>query len=94
MTAYFTGVITVSMLYKANVEHARQRLDYAIQFYLNGFCLILTAMGPGDSARTALGNDPTPFTWVDFLKSVAVDLLWTVIFWALAISGLWPNVLA
>ena len=89
MTAYFMGVITVSMLYKANIEYARKRLEYVIQFYLQGFSLILTVMKNTDSSRSPLQNDPTPFSWPDFLKSVAVDLLWTVVFWGVATHKLW-----
>lgn len=87
MIAYFVGVITASAFRTLDTHKAMANLNFAIEFYINGFRRILAVIHRTDSEDTqppALDN--TEFVGiVDFLKSVATDLIWAIVFWAVVL---------
>ena len=41
MIAYFSSMITISTFRRIEIRHAQDRLNFAIEFYINGFVKIL-----------------------------------------------------
>ena len=90
MVAYFCGVILISSFRRVDVQAAQKRLDFAIQFYSNGFRKIIrsysdTALEPGES----LPNNE-PIDLVDSLKQAMVDLAWALLFWIVILAVIVP----
>ena len=84
MMAYFTGFVAAASFRKLNLSHAKDSLNFAIEFYINGFRRILIILGSDSidpAALPTLKNDQ-PTSLVDFLKSIAADIIWAIIFWA------------
>lgn len=81
MISYFTGMVAVSTFKNANVTAAQQRLNFAIEFYINGFKKILGVLSKTDSDEITLENTE-PFNIDTFIKSVVIDIVWTIIFWS------------
>lgn len=90
MVAYFCGVILISSFRKVDVHQAQKRLDFAIQFYSNGFRKIIrsyseTALEPGEHLQN---NEPIDLA--EFLKQAFVDLAWALLFWVVILAVIVP----
>lgn len=87
MIAYFVSMIAASSFISTNVAVAQQRLNYAIEFYINGFRKIIGVMTKTSSDEEVLQNT-LPTRLEEFFKVIATDLIWTIIFWLLFIYWL------
>ena len=83
MMAYFVGMVAASSFRKINLQLAENSLNFAIEFYINGFRRILHLLSDNsaDIDNISPMADTRPIGGLDFLKSVAVDVVWTIVFW-------------
>jgi len=81
MIAYFTGMVTMSAFRKSTVKEAQNRLNFAVEFYINGFKKILDVL-KRDSYEEIELKDNKPLKIIPLLKSMALDIAWTLLFWA------------
>ncbi|MCJ7506192.1 hypothetical protein MUP05_06975 [Candidatus Bathyarchaeota archaeon] len=83
MIAYFVGIVVASSYRKINTKPAQNSLNVAIEFYISGFRRILYVMTDEayDPAALPAMNNTQPVSLLDFLKSVAAEIVWAIVFW-------------
>jgi len=88
--AYFSGMIAIaSFTRNTDMEAAQQRLNYAIEFYIYGYRIILGFLGERMSRQSTL-ESITPLDPIALLRSIAVDIVWTLMFWGSPVAAwLW-----
>jgi len=83
MIAYFVGIVAASSYRKIDTKPAQNSLNIAIEFYISGFHRILYVISDKtpDPAILPAINNTQPANLFDFLKSVAADIVWAIVFW-------------
>ncbi len=84
MIAYFSGMITISTFRKTDIREAQNRLNFAIEFYINGFKKVVDVW-KRDSGEEIKLKDNESLSIIPLLKSLAIDIVWTIIFWTITI---------
>lgn len=80
MIAYFSSMITISTFRNIQIKAAQDRLNFAIEFYVVGFVMILDILKRKKLEKIKL-EDIAPVDFWDLLFSIIWDILWTVVFW-------------
>jgi hypothetical protein len=86
MIAYFSSAVAMESLTKTDIRHAQQRLNFAIEFYIQGFRKIIDVLAKKDSAEIELNNATHNLGWSEYFKRVGIEIIWTIIFWSSAIA--------
>ena len=80
MIAYFSSMITISTFRRIEIRHAQDRLNFAIEFYINGFVKILDILNRKKLEDLKL-EDIKPIDIWDLFVSIIWDIFWSLIFW-------------
>jgi len=86
--AYFTAMVALSSFSrKLDILEAQKRLDFAIEFYVYGYRKVLAVMEREDLGEIT-HTPPEPIAYEGMVQTIALDVVWTLVFWGSAIA-LW-----
>jgi len=79
--AYFTAMVAVSSFTRnVSIKEVQNRLNFAIEFYVYGYRRIWEVAKQHGAAQGELHDTP-PLDILDLLKDIALDMVWTFVFW-------------
>ena len=81
MIIYFIGVVSAASFRGMDLSHARSGLDFAIEFYVNGFRIALTTLDKKLLSPVFIPQNYKPISFLDFIRVMAINSIWTAIFW-------------
>jgi len=81
MIAYFSGIVVTSAFSrKVSTDEAQKHLNFAIEFYVYGYKKVLEVLQRDDDEIES--QSPTPIDLWELVKTVLVDIIWTLMFWS------------
>ncbi len=87
MIAYFVSIVTISSITRSvDIKEAQRRLNFAIEFYLYGYRKILEVMDRKEAGEIKLEHANSSIDLLGFLRKMALDIIWTIIFWGSGIA--------